>query len=197
MLKLVSLLVMLFLFAGCAQKMYHSPEIDALVVDIETMEPVEDIRVLDMQKIGIMEDKMHNTEKSLSDENGCIHIAENTTISFNLVPQFGISRTDSKLNLQNKTYQYDDVIIKSLTKTKYTNYIFAVCKKTSIKCIPRKWIYLNYQNIFEYDNDVNTYKRINIYDSQIYDKEKLRNPTLMNLPKDKARKCFKRYKKEK
>ena len=197
MLKLISLLVILFLFTGCVQKMYHSPEIDALVVDIETMEPVENIRVLDMQKVGIIKNKMHSSKKSLSDKNGCIHIRENTTVSFNLVPQYGISRTDSKLKLQNKTYQYDDVIIKSLSKTEYANYIFAVCKKTSTKCIPRKWIYLNYQNIFEYDNDVNTYKRVNIYDSQIYDKEKRRNPKLINLPKDKALKCFKQYKKEK
>jgi len=196
MIKLISLIGVLFLFSACANKVYHSPEIDALVVDIETMQPLENVRVVDMQQVGIVEDKDHNTEESLSDKNGCINIAQNSTTYFNIVPVFGVGRSDSKLNFKHPEYSYDDVIIKSLTMTEHASYIFGLCKKTSQKCIPKKWIYLRYEDIFEYDDDFNEYKKINIYDGNPYKDDKENNIQLIKIPKDKAFKCFKRYKKE-
>ncbi len=153
------------LFQGCVTKTHYSPEIEAIVIDIETLKPIENVKVVNMQRIGIYPDDLgiHNTEQSLSNKDGCLHIDENDEYIFILFPFVGVMRTDTSLTLKHPDYRYEQLIVQSLSNNEYQSYVFGMCKKSSTTCNPAKWSYYKYKNKYYYEDDLNEYLHRKIY----------------------------------
>ncbi len=166
MIKTISILLITLLFQGCVGigRTYYSPEVDAIVLDMETLEPIQNVHVRDLQIMGRSElrDVVIDTSKSITTKDGCLNIPGYYKFGFFLFPAVGTSRMWSGLYILHPDYQEKPVLIKTHFDTDHETEIILLCKKSSTKCKSANVLYENHLDdghyVYDYESDDSNFK---------------------------------------
>ena len=135
MIKTVCLALIALSFEGCIGigKVYYSPRVDAIVIDMETLEPIPDVQVKNL-KILNRSDIVVDTTQSITTKNGCLTVSGYYELESFLFPSVGTSLMQSSLYLSHPDYQKTPFLVTSFYDTDHQSGIFFLCKKSSTKC---------------------------------------------------------------
>lgn len=173
---LMMLIFAVLIFQGCVVKRTHSPEIDSIVIDMETLKPIPNVKVRDLKVVGISEksDEITDTTKSVSTKDGCLNIPSIHEYNFTLIPTVGTHLIESDLLLTHPDYTVKYTYIETDSSTRHQNYIFALCKKSSRNCMGTKFLRVSYEGnwIFYYQDDIHEYqlKQNGVYSPELVEK---------------------------